>query len=207
MIFPNSNSITVILHNKFYPAMIKVLKNEVWKELPIKHKSALRKKYAVSNMGRVVSYTDAIEDGNLLSGSTVEGYSVINVKPNETFQSLYLHREIARLFIPRPSRAHKYVIHLDYDKKNNEVKNLRWATKKEMEEHQQGSPAKKAYKERQRNRTRGLKLTLGKVRTIKRLLQNPHRKTMRQIAQQFDISEMQLYRIKSGKNWSYVTMD
>jgi hypothetical protein len=186
--------------------MISNLKNEVWKDLPIKYKAALRKKYAVSNHGRVVSYTDSIRQGNLLNGSTVEGYTVINVKPNDTFQSLYLHREIAKLFIPKPSRAHKYVIHLDHNKKNNHVKNLRWASKEEMEAHQQKSPAKIAYKERQRNRTSGLKLTAAKVRSIKRLLRSPGRKTMKQIAEQFGISEMQLYRIKKGENWSHVTL-
>jgi hypothetical protein len=187
--------------------MIRSRKNEVWKELPIRYKSSLRKKYAVSNQGRVASYSERIEDGTLLNGSTVEGYTVINVKPNETFQSLYLHREIAKLFIPKPGRAYKYVIHLDYDKKNNNVKNLRWATKEEMEAHQQNSPAKLAYKERQRNRLQGLKLTAAKVRSIKRLLKNPGRKTMRRIAEQFGISEMQLYRIKSGENWSHITID
>lgn len=184
--------------------MIKFQRTEEWKDLPIRNKSALRKKYAVSNYGRVVSFTDSMEDGSLLNGSTVEGYTVINVKPNDTFQSLYLHREIAKLFLSRPSRAHRYVIHLDYDKKNNHVKNLRWATKEEMEQHQQNSPAKKAYKERQRNKTRGLKLNLVKVRSIKRLLHNPGRKTMKMIASKFGISEMQLYRIKSGENWSHV---
>lgn len=186
--------------------MISYLKNEVWKDLPIKFKSSLRKKYAVSNHGRVVSYTHEIKDGNLLNGSTVEGYTVINVKPNDTFQSLYLHREIAKLFLPKPGRTYKYVIHLDHDKKNNHIKNLRWATKEEMEDHQQKSPAKIAYKERQRNRTTGLKLNSTKVRSIKRMLDSPYRKTMKQIANQFGISEMQLYRIKKGENWGHVTV-
>lgn len=186
--------------------MIRFNKNEVWKDLPIRYKASLRKKYAVSNHGRIVSYSETIEDGTLLRGSTVEGYTVINVKPNETFQSLYLHRELAKLFLPRPSRAHRFVIHLDFDKKNNHIKNLRWATKEEMEMHQQNSPAKMAYKERQRNRTRGLKLTASNVRSIKRLLVRPGKRTMRQIAEQFGISEMQLYRIKNGENWSHVTV-
>ncbi|TAM94826.1 MAG: hypothetical protein EPN39_16525 [Chitinophagaceae bacterium] len=186
--------------------MISYLRNEGWKDLPIKFKSSLRKKYAVSNHGRVVSYTKEIKDGNLLNGSTVEGYTVINVKPNDTFQSLYLHREIAKLFLPKPGRTYKYVIHLDHDKKNNHIKNLRWATKEEMEAHQQKSPAKIAYKERQRNRTTGLKLNSAKVRSIKRMLGSPDRKTMKQIANQFGISEMQLYRIKKGENWGHVTL-
>ena len=186
--------------------MIRSLKNEEWKPLPIRHKAALRKKYLVSNMGRILSYADQPEEGTLLKGSTVEGYTVINVKPNDSFQSLYLHREIAKLFLPKHDRTHKFVIHLDFDKKNNQIRNLKWATKKEMEDHQQNSPAKIAYKERQRNRTKGLKLTLAKVKSIKRLIIHPGKRTMKKIAQQFGISEMQLYRIKSGENWSHVTI-
>jgi hypothetical protein len=182
-------------------------KNEVWKDLQIKNKSALRKKYAVSNLGRVISYSEDYDDGKVLTGSTVEGYTVLNIKPADTYQSLYLHREVAKLFCSKPGRGHRYVIHLDYDKKNNKVANLRWATKQEMEEHQQNSPAKLAYKQRQRNRVKGLKLNITKVKSIKRILAKPGRKTMKQIAEQFDISEMQLYRIKSGENWSHVTID
>lgn len=187
-------------------ATIKNLKNEVWKDLQIKNKSALRKRYAVSNMGRVISYRESMDDGKLLNGSTVEGYTVLNIKPADTYQSLYLHREVARLFAKKEGTKQKFVIHLDFDKKNNKINNLRWATKEEMEKHQQKSPAKIAYKELQRNRQKGLKLNVTKVKSIKRLLVKPGKKTMKQIAEQFDISEMQLYRIKSGENWSHVTL-
>ncbi|RAJ01580.1 HNH endonuclease [Chitinophaga skermanii] len=186
---------------------LKNLKNEVWKDLQIKHKTTLRKKYAVSNMGRVISYNESHDDGKLLNGSTVEGYTVLNIKPADTFQSLYLHREVAKLFNPKTSRNQKYVIHVDYNKKNNKATNLRWASKEEMEEHQQSSPAKIAYKEQQRQRVKGLKLNITKVKSIKRLLARPGKKTMKQIAEQFEISEMQLYRIKNGENWSHVTTD
>jgi len=188
-------------------ATIKNLKNEVWKDLQIKNKAALRKRYAVSNMGRVISYHESIEDGKLLTGSTVEGYTVLNIKPADSYQSLYLHREVAKLFARKAGRTQKYVIHLDFDKKNNKVSNLRWASKEEMEKHQQKSPAKLAYKEKQRNRLKGLKLNVAKVKSIKRLLEKPGKKTMKQIAEQFDISEMQLYRIKSGENWAHVKLD
>ena len=69
------------------------------------------------------------------------------------------------------------------------------------------APAKLAYKEKQRNRLKGLKLNVTKVKSIKRLLAKPGKRTMKQIAEQFDISEMQLYRIKSGENWSHVNAD
>jgi hypothetical protein len=43
---------------------------------------------------------------------------------------------------------------------------------------------------------------------IKRKLSDPKRKTrMKMIAKQFGISEMQLYRIKTGENWGHVTID
>ena len=91
-------------------------------------------------MGRVISYHENIEDGKLLTGSTVEGYTVLNIKPADTYQSLYLHREVAKLFAQKAGRGQKYVIHLDFDKKNNKVSNLRWASKEEMEKHQQKRP-------------------------------------------------------------------
>ena len=40
---------------------------------------------------------------------------------------------------------------------------------------------------------------------IKKKIWDPVRKTrLKLIASQFDISEMQLYRIKSGENWSHI---
>jgi len=50
------------------------------------------------------------------------------------------------------------------------------------------------------------KLTETKVKLIKRKIFDPNRRTrMKMIAKQFGISEMQLYRIKSGENWGSVT--
>jgi len=95
-----------------------------------------------------------------------------------------------------------YVIHLNYDKKNNKVENLKWATKKEKENHQFTNPE---YLNRPKKRTYS-KLTEAKVRLIKRKIHDPNRRTrMKMIAKQFGISEMQLYRIKSGENWGTVT--
>ena len=71
--------------------------------------------------------------------------------------------------------------------------------------HQQKSPEKIAYKKVQHTRTRGLKLTLSQVKAIKAFIDNPRRKlTYRQIANKYYVSEMTIYRIKSGENWSNV---
>jgi uncharacterized protein with GYD domain len=51
----------------------------------------------------------------------------------------------------------------------------------------------------------GLKLRLPQVKSIKTLLDSPNRKsTIRQIARKFGVSEMSIYRIKSGESWSHV---
>jgi len=186
--------------------MIKSLPREIWKPmLPENHKQMIRK-YAVSNLGRVVSYTKSMhEDGKLLKGSLSAGYRTLNLHINKGNSTIYFHREVARAFCKKKTARHKYVIHLNHKKGDNEVKNLRWVTHEEMAAHQQKSPKKIAYKKRQANRTTGLKLTTAQVRSIKDLIGNPNRKmSFRQIAWKFNVSEMTLYRIKSGENWSQV---
>jgi hypothetical protein len=131
------------------------------------------------------------------------GYPTLKLKPAGENLTLFIHRLVAEAFIANRSSKKVYVIHLNYNKEDNSVKNLRWATKEEMEAHQQKSPAVLAY--RSINRKKGHKLTEGVVRKIKEMINNKNRrKTMREIAEHFEISEMQLYRIKSGENWGHV---
>jgi DNA invertase Pin-like site-specific DNA recombinase len=74
-----------------------------------------------------------------------------------------------------------------------------------MNEHQQKSPSKIAYKKVQASRTVGLKLSAAQVLKIKETIANPKRKlTYKQLAEKYGVSEMTLYRIKSGENWGKV---
>lgn len=186
--------------------MIKKIPNEKWKPLQFKGWKHLRKKYALSSQGRIASYNDDIfEDGKLLQGSLTTGYRTLNLHRPGDNGTLYIHREIARLFLPKPSSKAKYVIHLNHEKLDNTLKNLRWATLEEMIEHQQKSPAKIAYKKIQANRSKGLKLNATQVRNIKKILDNSKRKlTIKKLAEKFGVSEMTMYRIKSGENWGRI---
>jgi NUMOD4 motif len=186
--------------------MIKSLSGEAWKPLPLKGGKTSRKKYAVSSHGRIASYAENIsEDGKLLNGSLTTGYRTLNLHRPGNNGTLYIHREVARLFVKKPSSRHAYVIHNNHNKLDNKASNLKWATKDEMIAHQQGSPLKIAYKKVQASRTKGLKLTATQVKAIKTTLENPRRKiTIRQLAEKYSVSEMSLYRIKSGENWSHV---
>ena len=95
----------------------------------------------------------------------------------------------------------------DYYKKNNKVENLKWADKDSMYAHQQKNPTviKAREKQARYKPQTGHKLSSTDVMRIKKKIWDPRRKTrLKLIASQFDISEMQLYRIKSGENWSHV---
>lgn len=186
--------------------MIKKLAGETWKPLTFSGWRQLRNRYAVSSHGRIASYKkDVLGDGKLLSGSLTTGYRTLNLHRPDDKGTLYIHREMAKLFLKKTSSQFKYVIHRNHNKLDNNIKNLRWASLDMMIKHQQQSPAKVAYKEKQANRTDGLKLSAAQVRKIKAVLKNKKRNiTIKKLAHNYGVSEMTMYRIKSGENWARI---
>jgi len=186
--------------------MIKKIPGEVWKQMQFSGHKQLRKKYAVSNTGRAASYTkDISSDGKLLNGSLTSGYRTLNLHVENGNGTIYIHREVAKLFCKKASPKFKFVIHKNHKKSDNNAKNLKWASMEEVSDHQQSSPQKIAYKKRQANKTEGLKLNVTKVKAIKAAINNPKRTlTYKLMAAKYGVSEMTLYRIKSGENWGKV---
>jgi DNA primase catalytic subunit len=171
--------------------------NEIWKRL---HIDGLSDPYEVSNLGRLRSFKYHPE-GIILQGSVVQGYKAFITRlDNGKSCTRYFHRLVAEAFLAKPDERYKYVIHLDYNKQNNHIDNLRWATKEEKERHQFTGP----------NVRRGVitnsKLSIETVRLIKQLLLTDTRK-LKNIAKQFGITHTQLNRIKKGENWGHVTID
>ncbi|HKL03051.1 MAG TPA: HNH endonuclease [Cryomorphaceae bacterium] len=190
--------------------MIRSFPAEEWKSLPFE-KGSLRLKYVISNFGRIVSYSiDFEEDGKVLKGGKLGGYPTFVCRPFGKSKTYYTHKLVAEHFLKNTDSQRTYVIHKDYNKLNNHVDNLAWASKKEMEEHQQKSPfvIESRAKRKIRKPYKGHKLSTTDVIRIKKKIFDPNRKTrLKIIAKQFGISEMQLYRIKSGENWSHVKID
>ena len=186
--------------------MINKLAGEGWKPLSFPGWKQLRNRYAVSTHGRIASFKkEPVKDGKLLSGSLTTGYRTLNLHRPGNKGTLYIHREMAKIFLLKASARHKFVIHRNHKKLDNRVSNLRWATLEQVIEHQQGSPAKIAYKELQANRTVGLKLSVTQVKKIKSILNNRNRNiTIKQLAGNYGVSEMTIYRIKSGENWGRI---
>jgi len=174
-------------------------RNEIWKEIHF-DTSLPHARYEVSSHGRVKSYAVDKTNGRLMKGSNVNGYLSVMVRlGRKVSQTHYIHRLVAGAFLEQPSKKHKYVVHLDYDKKNNSRYNLRWMTEQQLNEHNNHNPAIL------RSRTTGYKLTEADVRVIKRLLKS-NKTRLSMIAKRFNITHTQLNRIRSGENWGNVTI-
>lgn len=183
--------------------------NEEWKEVDFGRKK-VKFRYFVSNYGKVRSQTIKIKDPHYLKECLTNGYPVFSITISGKLTTIYLHKMVAELFLEKESEDLTYVIHLDYNIKNNYVKNLKWVTISEMAKHGARSPSSVAARERLKlnPRFQGHKLNSTQVMLIKKKLFDPNRKTrMKMIAKQFGISEMQLYRIKTGENWGHVKVD
>ena len=181
-------------------------RNEEWKDLVLDNVSA-RHKYKISNYGRIISYYYD-KEGKLLKLGNVLGYKSFVVRDiNGKQKYLYAHRLVAENFIGKPKPDETVVIHLDNNRHNNYYRNLKWATESEQYHHQlKVNPNIKPLKPK--GPRAWSKLTESEVKLIKRKLFDPKRKTkMKILARQFGVSEMQLYRIKSGENWSSVKPD
>ncbi|AWM12494.1 NUMOD4 domain-containing protein [Flavobacterium sp. NRK F10] len=186
---------------------------EEWKEFVPDFE--LKKRYLVSNLGRIKSCDKDLGNCLLLKGSLTDGYNFLNFSRSIDGKKKYIHYSyhflVASLFIEKKKEDHTHVIHLDYDRQNNHVNNLKWVTYEEMLEHGQRSPYVKEAKRKliEFNKKRdGQKLTVNDVIRLKKKLLDPNRKTRHKIlAKQFGITEMQVYRIKSGENWGHIQVD
>jgi hypothetical protein len=117
-----------------------------------------------------------------------------------------IHRLVADYFMKQPSIKHTIVGHLDHNKLNNRVSNLKWMTPEENYEHQKKSPhvikEKRDRKLGLKKNARNLKLTVTKVMLLKKLLNQG--KPVKQLAKVFNVSETQIIRIRKGENWAMV---
>lgn len=189
---------------------VRIYPGEQFKEIQVDYSVKLR--YAVSNHGRMVSFSDEIKNGRLLKGAMSEGYKVFRFKiyrDKKILNShLFIYKLVALYFIPKINDDQIHVLHIDYCRNNDNVNNLKWATETEKLDHSQKSPLViQARKNRLEPATAidGHKLTVTRVMLIKKLLANPKQTTrLKMIAKQFGVSEMQIRRIKSGENWGYI---
>lgn len=173
---------------------------EIWKLIRISG-MASNEIYEISNFGRIKSFKVDKENGIIIKGSTLKGYKILNVRLEEDKRTTkYIHKLVAENFIPKDNEQQQYVIHLDFDKNNNHIENLKWVTRETMFAHQKINPN---YK---RGAINYSKLTETDVIRLKKKLARGKNKLYK-LAKEFGITHTQLNRIRKGENWGHVTID
>lgn len=174
------------------------LKKEI-SDLYQKRRQLINRKEAPKNIERVTALIAKKE-------SELSKKLKANLKKRTINHHFLIHRLVATYFLPTPQKNETVVGHLDFDKLNNHVNNLQWMTPETNWKHQDNSPhviaEKRWRKHTKKKKHKGMKLTSTQVMHIKLLLKRE--RPLKQIAKQFDISEMQVWRIKSGENWSHI---
>ena len=129
-----------------------------------------------------------------------------DAKKRTFYYAALVHRLVAEHFLPEPLPGQTMVTHLDHDKLNNMVNNLKWMSEQEKTVLQKSSPLVIAEKMKKKQgiipTASNHKLTVTKVMFLKKLLNEG--KPVRNLAKQFKVTETQIMKIKNQVNWGTI---
>ncbi len=180
-------------------------KKEIWKPILIEGRKP-SVAYMISNQGHfgVQTGDKKIE---IRKFKPTGGYYRYNTRQRGRNKAIFIFKEVAKAFLKKPSSSHSFIIHKDHNYLNDRVENLKWATPSEHRKHTAQSPnSKRARENRVITKSSHSKLLNEKsALRLKTMIWDPKRKlSLKQIAEKFGVSEMQIYRIKKGEFWYHI---
>ena len=146
--------------------------------------------YYISNHGRVMSSKSG-KPKFCKTNISREGYHMAVLSVDGKRKAFRIHRLVAKYFVPNPDNLPQ-VDHIDRDKVNNLVTNLRWVTKEEQQKN----------RDYQGRKVHFAKLTENKVKEIRARRKKGDRCSA--IAQDFDVSIGTVSRICLRQTWKHV---
>jgi DNA-binding transcriptional regulator YiaG len=172
---------------------------EIWKDI-----SNYEGLYQVSSYGRIRSLDHIDRLGRLKKSCVLSlrghssGYKLVNLYRNSKRRSYRIHRLVAQTFIPNHNNLPE-VNHKDGNKSNNFIDNLEWVTSKENSDHKDKILGKCAKGEHHILS----KLNNKEVKRIRGLLKEG-KLTQQQIAEIYNVSDVTISHIKTGKKYKSV---
>lgn len=100
---------------------------EIWKDI-----KGYENLYQISSMGRVKSLSNSLTKKEKIRKlrTTSKGYELVKLNKNGSVKTYQVHRLVAEAFIPN-SENKPHVDHINTNRSDNRVENLRWSTPKE----------------------------------------------------------------------------
>lgn len=165
-------------------------------------------RYEVSNLGRVrglvgstmragrsVTFQREIPEIMATSRNGRGRYEIVRFKRPGKYQTYYVHRLVLHAFVGPPPAGFECA-HLDGNKNNNSLDNLRWVTRRENHSHKVG------HGTAMRGERHPLaRLTPEHVRAIRECLRLGA--MVAPLAKAFGVTDGTLHRIEQGLTWSH----
>lgn len=177
---------------------LRKLTDEIWEKIPYADNH-----YEISNYGRVRSFRSKNGIPKIIKSGIIRDFKITRFRSLGKLRTFLVHNLVAEIFIPRKDESYDSILHIDGNKKNNHVSNLKWITRTEnLIKNKEKLIQRKIQSP---DKYDGKKLTASDVVQIKKMLAKGIKSSI--IAQLFAVSAMQISRIKNETNWQHITID